>query len=150
MPLLRFQNPLEPPELLRSMREDARFDAASASDPVAACPPGFLSGCIQSKAPPPKVPKVFLSNQCSFNCAYCGCRAGNPDKTRYCVQPREMARIAVEEAKRNRHGVFLTSAVYKAPTTPRNSSSRPCAACGRNCIIRVISTPRSCPGPILS
>lgn len=114
MPLLRFQNPLEPPELLRSMREDARFDAASTSDPVAACPPGFLSGRIQANAPPPKVPKVFLSNQCSFNCAYCGCRAGNPDRTRYCIQPREMARIAVEEAQRNRHGVFLTSAVYKS------------------------------------
>ena len=92
---LRFHKPPERPELLRVMREDARYDAASSSDPMAACPPGFLSGDIRAKAPPPKVPKVFLSNQCAFNCAYCGCRASNGEKTRYCVQPREMARIAV-------------------------------------------------------
>ena len=110
---LRFHKPPERPELLRVMREDARYDAASSSDPVAACPPGFLSGDIRAKAPPPKVPKVFLSNQCTFNCAYCGCRASNGEKTRYCVQPREMARIAVGEADRNRRGVFLTSAIYK-------------------------------------
>lgn len=77
---LRFHKPPERPELLRVMREDARYDAASSSDPVAACPPGFLSGDIRAKAPPPKVPKVFLSNQCSFNCAYCGCRASNGEK----------------------------------------------------------------------
>lgn len=40
-------------------------------------------------------------------------RASNGEKTRYCVQPREMARIAVGEADRNRRGVFLTSAIYK-------------------------------------
>lgn len=112
MAVLRFQNTPERPELLRIMREDARYDAASSSDP-AACPPGFLGGDIRAKAAPPKVPKVFMSNQCSFNCAYCGCRAGNGEKTCYCVPPREMARMAVDEAKRNRHGVFLTSAIYK-------------------------------------
>ena len=33
---LRFHKPPERPELLRVMREDARYDAASSSDPVAA------------------------------------------------------------------------------------------------------------------
>ena len=113
MAQLRFSKPLERLELLRHMREDAQYDAASASDPVAACPPGFRSGGSRAKAPLPKVPKVFLSNCCAFNCSYCGCRASNGDKIRYCNQPREMARIAVDEAVRNRHGVFLTSAVYK-------------------------------------
>ncbi len=46
---LRFHKPPERPELLRVMREDARYDAASSSDPVAACPPGFLSGDIRAK-----------------------------------------------------------------------------------------------------
>ena len=29
---------------------------------------------IKSKPSPPTVPKVFVSNDCTFNCTYCGCR----------------------------------------------------------------------------
>ncbi|MDF2544359.1 MAG: radical protein, partial [Herbinix sp.] len=68
---------------------------------------------IRSKQAPPKVPKVFLSNKCIFNCAYCGCRASHETNSRYCNTPKEMAEISVNEARKNGHGVFITSAIYQ-------------------------------------
>lgn len=59
-----------------------------------------------------KVPKVFVSNQCKFNCAYCGCRVSN-ECQRYCCSPREIAEIAVHDAIQNGHGVFITSSIFK-------------------------------------
>lgn len=105
---------------IRLMQEDARYDVADAqlsygSDQLEqeVIPDPSMFTDIHSKQQPPKVPKVFLSNQCSFNCAYCGCRASRDTNARYCNSPREMAELSLAEAKSNGHGVFITSAIYK-------------------------------------
>ena len=68
---------------LLQMQQDAGFDVADAeltntagqAEEVSIPDPSIFQD-IRSRQALPKVPKVFLSNQCSFNCAYCGCRAG--------------------------------------------------------------------------
>ena len=97
---------------LSMMNEDARYDVADSSDEES-----LRRRMIGITSNPPKVPKVFLSNDCVFNCAYCCCRAGREDKHRYTNEPRRMAEICVAEALRNGRGVFLTSSVYKCADT---------------------------------
>ena len=65
---------------------------------------------IKSKPSPPTVPKVFVSNDCTFNCAYCGCRCSK-DKRRYTHNTEEIADLALASA--NECGVFITSAICK-------------------------------------
>lgn len=93
------------------MQADARYDVA---DDDGACLPDltFLKEEVRAQPGPPTVPKIFVSNDCSFNCAYCGCRSGR-DCPRYVGEPRELAAIAVRQAKENTRGVFITSSVYK-------------------------------------
>ena len=67
---------------------------------------------IKSKPSPPTVPKVFVSNDCSFNCAYCGCRCSK-DKRRYTHNTEEIADMALATANQCGHGVFITSAICK-------------------------------------
>ncbi|MCL2287525.1 MAG: putative DNA modification/repair radical SAM protein [Firmicutes bacterium] len=100
-------------EKIALMQQDARFDV---SDDDNACVPdlSFIKDKIKGRPNPPKVPKVFMSNDCIFNCAYCFCRSGL-DIRRYTVDPKELAKISVEEAIKNGHGVFLTSGIYKNP-----------------------------------
>jgi putative DNA modification/repair radical SAM protein len=105
---------------IAQMQEDARYDVAdplltygSEQPEQEVIPDLSMFADIHSKQTPPKVPKVFLSNQCSFNCAYCGCRASRDGNSRYCNTPREMAEISLKTAKNNGHGVFITSAIYK-------------------------------------
>ena len=101
-------------EKLSLMQSDARFDVAD--DDQALLPD--LSQVWQEKRTGQafaKVPKVFLSNDCAFNCSYCGCRSGNPCKKRYVNTPKELAELAVKQAERNGHGIFLTSAIFKTP-----------------------------------
>lgn len=97
---------------LIQMREDARYDV---SDNDNACIPDLsaIKTSIQCKAAPPKVPKVFLANDCVFNCAYCNCRVSNECKRRYVMAPRDLADVAVREAMHNRRGIFITSAIHK-------------------------------------
>lgn len=64
---------------------------------------------------PNKVPKVFMTNHCAFNCQYCGCRCSNEEKRNYVMAPKELAELAVKGARNNAHGIFLTSAVYRNP-----------------------------------
>ena len=92
------------------MLDDAKFEVIS--DRAAGMPDLTLINDIRAKKAPPTVPKVFLSNNCTFNCAYCNCRSTN-DRQRYCHQPRELAKIAVDDAVKNNHGVFITSAIEK-------------------------------------
>lgn len=101
-------------EKLRLMQEDARFDVADgdAENPAALA---NIRESIKSPAPPPRVPKVFLSNDCIFNCAYCGCRQSNECAQRYASTPRELATLAVQQARRSRHGIFITSAIIRNP-----------------------------------
>ncbi len=112
--ILQPDMPLE--EKLKMMHESARFDISD-DDALANGRFGNYPGMHEIHAPPtpPKVPKLFLSNDCIFNCAYCTCRSSRDCNRRYTNTPDEMARIAVKTAKNNGHGVFLTSAVYRNP-----------------------------------
>ncbi len=111
---------LSPQDKLLQMQEDALYDVADAElsyggqkQELECIPDPSIFSDIRSSGNPPKVPKVFLSNQCSFNCAYCGCRASREDKVRYCSQPRELAELSVRTAQDNGHGVFVTSAIFR-------------------------------------
>jgi len=99
-------------EKIKLMQEDARFDVADNEDENTS-DLSFLRDDIKSKPPLPKVPKVFLTNDCIFNCAYCGCRSSNECKRRYEPNPRELAEHAVKQANGNGHGIFITSSIYK-------------------------------------
>ncbi len=94
------------------MQEDAAYDVAD-NDEAVMPDLSFIRETIRAKRSPPKVPKVFLSNDCTFNCAYCGCRCGNEGRQRYVWKPRELAEFAVKQAEENRHGVFITSSIYR-------------------------------------
>lgn len=108
---LLFRNSLTSADQISEMKADARYDV---SDNDQACLPDLSAvAAIKARNPPPKVPKVFLSNDCVFNCAYCGCRCSNEDKRRYALAPRELARLSVLEAGHQSKGIFITSAIYK-------------------------------------
>ena len=113
MPYLHINNPMSIEEKLGLMQEDARFDVANDRE---AADPGLadIKNSIKSKPGPPSAPKLFLSNDCIFNCAYCGCRSG-ADKRCYRTEPKELAQFAVDEAFRKGQGIFITSAIYKNP-----------------------------------
>jgi len=100
-------------EKLAQMQQDARYDV---TDNDTACIPdlSFIKDQIKGKSTPPKVPKTFLSNDCIFNCAYCGCRS-SLDFHRYTNDPKELAQISVEAALNNGHGVFISSGIHKNP-----------------------------------
>jgi len=105
------KQPMDTEQKIAQMQQDARFDV---SGDDGSCIPdmSFIKSKIKGKPNPPKVPKVFLSNDCIFNCAYCGCRAGL-DINRYTHSPKEMAQISVDAALKNGHGVFLSSGICK-------------------------------------
>jgi len=110
---IMIKQPLSVEEKIALMQQDARFDV---SDDDAACIPdlSFIKDEIKGRPNPPKVPKVFLSNDCIFNCAYCSCRS-SLDFHRYTNDPKELAKISVDAARENGHGVFLSSGIYKNP-----------------------------------
>ena len=101
-------------EKVALMQSDAQFDVAD--DDQALLPDlSQIRQEIGSGRTLPKVPKVFLSNDCIFNCSYCGCRSGNECKRRYASPPRELAELAVRQANASGHGIFITSAILKSP-----------------------------------
>ena len=104
--------PLSVQEKLNLMQHDARFDVA---DDDTACMPDLSSirDEIKAKPGPPKVPKVMVSNNCIFNCAYCGCRSSADAGCRYTNEPKEMAKIVMDAARDSGQGVFVTSAICK-------------------------------------
>lgn len=94
------------------MQEDAKYEVGCDGD--AENTALLCAADIKSKPAPPKIPKMFLSGTCVFNCAYCGCRCSRREEhDSYCNTPLEMAKMAVDAAKNNGHGVFVTSAIYK-------------------------------------
>lgn len=103
-------------EKIDIMCESARYDVSD-DDALAnsCCYDELQMGQFKAPHSPPKVPKIFMSNNCIFNCAYCGCRASNERRRRYACEPRDMAELAVNEARKNRHGIFITSAIYRDP-----------------------------------
>lgn len=98
-------------EKIIRMQNDACFDLADSRDTSDIVGQAVRTAIKSTKAPP-NVPKVFLTNNCSFNCAYCGCRVSN-EKSCYVSSPKELAKIAVDGAKARGSGIFLTSAIYK-------------------------------------
>jgi len=96
---------------LALMNDDAKYEVGADSDAESTAL--LCAGNIKGKASPPKVPKMFLASRCIFNCAYCGCRCSREERDNYCNTPSELAKMAVDEAIRNGHGVFVTSAIYK-------------------------------------
>ena len=107
------KNPISPAEKLSLMQQDAIFDVADEGN-TEIPDLSFIKKEIKSRPSPPKVPKMFMSNDCIFNCAYCGCRS-SVDKPRYVSDPKELARLSVEEATKNGHGVFISSGIHKNP-----------------------------------
>lgn len=103
------RNGMSIPEQIALMNDDARYDVAD-TDAESIDMPAIRD--IKSQKALPKVPKVFLSNDCAFNCAYCGCR-NTTDKRRYCINPAELAKMAVLQAEENKRGIFITSAIHK-------------------------------------
>lgn len=98
-------------EKLTLMNDDAKYEVGIDSD--AENTALLCAGNIKGKAAPPKIPKMFLASACIFNCAYCDCRCSREERHNYCNSPSELAKMAVDEAKRNGNGVFVTSAIYK-------------------------------------
>ena len=92
---------------LFKMQESAAFDITDGDN--------FACGNYSRLATdaPLKVPKLMISNDCVFDCAYCFCRASK-DMPRYTNTPEEMADIAVKTAANDvSGGVFISSAVCK-------------------------------------
>ena len=106
------KNSISTEEKIELMRDDTQFDVAD-NDNV--CVPDLSAIKNEIKAAPslPKVPKVMMSNECIFNCAYCGCRAGNERRMRYTNEPKDLAQLSVDEAIKNKHGIFITSAICR-------------------------------------
>ncbi|MCL2708047.1 MAG: putative DNA modification/repair radical SAM protein [Defluviitaleaceae bacterium] len=98
-------------ELYKMMQENASHDVADGEAPAYDC------GAYARKrtGSPPKVPKVFVTNNCVFDCQYCGMRRSVEKRCRYVNEPREIAEIAVREANKNGHGVFISSSVFRTP-----------------------------------
>ena len=93
------------------MNEDAKFEVGCDSDAERTAL--TCASDIVGRPGPPKIPKLYVSSACIFNCAYCGCRCGRDREIPYTFTPSEVAKMAVEAAKSNGHGVFVSSAIYK-------------------------------------
>lgn len=95
------------------MQEDARYDVADNDE---ACLPdlSFLRQSVRARPGPPTASKLFVSNNCSFNCAYCACRSGSDCRQRYTWEPRQLAGLAVRTAGDSARGVFITSSVFRS------------------------------------
>jgi len=98
-------------EKIIMMNDDARYEVGCDSDAERTAI--TCASDIKGKPGPPKIPKIYLSGNCVFNCAYCGCRCSREEKGYYCNTPRELAEMAVFQAKQNGHGVFISSAIFK-------------------------------------
>lgn len=60
--------------------------------------------------------KILMSNECSFDCAYCVNRASN-DVVRATFTPEEICTLTMEFYRRNYiEGLFLSSGVLRSPT----------------------------------
>lgn len=102
---------LDMADKLALMNEDAQYEVGV--DGEAESTAFLCAADIKGRPGPPKVPKMFLSSACVFNCAYCGNRCGREERTVYSHTSSELAKIAVDAAKRNGHGVFVSSAIHK-------------------------------------
>ena len=103
---------LDMQEKIDLMQYDARFDIAG-DDDFLAPDLSSIKNQFKSRKRLATLPKLFMSNDCVFNCAYCGCRESNDGKRCYTNEPKELARIAVANAAAQDKGIFITSAIRK-------------------------------------
>lgn len=96
---------------LALMNDDARYEVGADFDAESTAL--LCAGAVRGRPAPPKIPKLFLSSACTFNCAYCACRCSRENRQNYVNSPAELAKMAVGAAKRNGHGVFVSSAIYR-------------------------------------
>jgi putative DNA modification/repair radical SAM protein len=92
------------------MQECAAYDIADSEVPGEGAFP-----MRRRSSNPPKVPKVFVTNNCLFDCQYCGMRVSKEKSCRYVNTPREIAEIALKAARNNGHGVFISSSIFRSP-----------------------------------
>ena len=104
-------------ESLALMREDAAFDICDNDPGAYGLDSDILNTAmgIKARKNPPKVPKMYVANKCVFDCRYCCHRCANEEKRGYLHEPDEMAKLAVEEAKRSGYGIFISSAIHQSP-----------------------------------
>jgi predicted DNA-binding helix-hairpin-helix protein len=84
---------LDVEDKLALMREDAKFEVGVDSD--AENTALLCAADVKGRPAPPKIPKMFLSSACIFNCAYCGCRCSREERQNYCYTPSEIGRAHV-------------------------------------------------------
>ncbi len=82
---------LETDEKLAIMNEDAKYEVGCDSDAERTAITCAMD--IRGKPSPPKIPKLFVSGTCIFNCAYCGCRCSRDRSSNYANTPAEMAKM---------------------------------------------------------
>ncbi|HQM39149.1 MAG TPA: biotin synthase [Clostridia bacterium] len=108
---LIFKNEYSYSEKIQQMQNDAIYDIGFDSDTQNA---GLKAAnkilCTNKRM---TSHKLFLSNNCVFNCAYCGCRCQKEKDYAYTFTPKELAKLAVEQAKIHKQGIFISSAIYK-------------------------------------
>ena len=91
------------------MAEDSLYDVADNETKALEEIKNGIRSPKQGQTPP----KSMLSNDCIFNCSYCGCRCGNEGRTRYTNTPRELAQLSFDTAMSNGGRVFITSAIVQ-------------------------------------
>lgn len=114
MPNIIYHPSLDLDTKVAMMQEDAAFDVADEEAAIG----DTLSDIrerVRSRAVLPRVPKVFLTNDCIFNCAYCTCRESLDCKQRYVMSPQELAELSYRQSMQSKAGIFLTSAIHKSP-----------------------------------
>lgn len=112
-------------EKLEILADAAKYDVACTSSGInRAGKKGSLgatnaAGCCHSFTPDGRcvtLLKVLMSNACSYDCAYCGCRRSNDEVVRTSFTPRELAELTIAFYRRNYiEGLFLSSGVLKSP-----------------------------------
>jgi len=119
-------------EKLTILADAAKYDAACTSSGakrghragMIGCTSSAIAGCCHTFSADGRcvtLLKVLLSNDCSYDCAYCVNRRTN-DTPRATFEPRELAELTIGFYRRNYiEGLFLSSAVLGSPdrTTER-------------------------------
>ncbi|MCL2406856.1 MAG: biotin synthase [Defluviitaleaceae bacterium] len=99
---------------IRQMQRDAAFDVADGNGDEDYGPDLLaIRDDVRSKGTLPALPKIMASNDCVFNCAYCGLRISEDNHDRYTHTPKDLADISVKVARESRQGIFISSAVCK-------------------------------------
>lgn len=111
-----FREPISTPDQLRLMQEDAQFDVSDQREAEHTCIPDLSAvvGDIRAKPAPPKVPKLMVSNELPVQLRLLRLPVHQRAAPAVYKRPKEIARLACQEAIKNGHGVFLTSSICRS------------------------------------